>query len=540
MALEDNGRAAVTEKIWVEPTGEAFNSISLEPGSGRPLNPMINAGAIAATSLVEGKTTRQKMNRILDTFARYTGRKMEVDKAVYESESETGHRNRAIAYMLRNFGIIQEDPIPSLEAYFMQCSILVNCRDLGMIAATLANGGINPATGSRAVVSDYVENMLSVMGSCGMYDAAGEWIYSVGMPAKSGVAGGILAVLPGQLGIGVFSPPLDSHGNSVRGVKVCRELSRRLCLHMFHASRGGRAAIRHKRRGGETLSNRLRLERESKVIQVYGGSILAIDLQGDLVFSSAEFILRETITEAAESEHVILNYRHVQGTDLVAANLLCELATRLVRAGKTTILSGTRHLPVIAKIFKKEMPAAVYAQILWIQDFDLALEHCENVLIGTHADLHHSGLRAPFSECELVQGLASDDLTLLQSLCRKSTFSAEQVIIQTDEIPADLFFLIKGKVSAWLDSRGTESKRVATFTPGMVFGEMALLDRSKRAARVVADTDVECLCLPLDALDNLHSTHPSLVIHVMQSLASLLSRRLRKANTELSTLYQSQ
>jgi glutaminase len=213
IALEDNGRTAVTGKVWMEPTGEAFNSISLDPSTGRPLNPMINERAITTTSLVEGKSTKQKMQRMLDVFSRYTGRKMEVDHRVDHSESETGHRNRAIAYMRSNFDIIAEDPIPSLEAYFMQCSILVNCRDLGMMAATLANGGLNPLSGTRAVVGDYVESILSVMGSCGMYDAAGEWIFSVGMPAKSGVAGGIIAVLPGQLGIGVFSPRLDSHGN---------------------------------------------------------------------------------------------------------------------------------------------------------------------------------------------------------------------------------------------------------------------------------------------------------------------------------------
>src|SRR6185295_8447119 len=151
----------------------------------------------------------------------------------------SGHRNRAIGHMLRNFDIV-DDPEDALDLYFRQCSIAVDCRDLSLMAATLANGGVNPLTGERAVHDDYVESILSVMTTCGMYDYAGEWVYWVGMPAKSGVGGGILAVLPGQLAIAVFSPPLDARGNSVRGVAVCKELSRELNLHFLRAPRASR------------------------------------------------------------------------------------------------------------------------------------------------------------------------------------------------------------------------------------------------------------------------------------------------------------
>lgn len=185
MAIEDNGRAEVLKKVWVEPSGEAFNAISLRPEQGQPDNPMINAGAIATTALVQGRTARQKICRILDGIGRYAGRRLQIDHSVYHSESQSGDRNRAIAYMLRNFNIIESDPVPSLDAYFMQCSIAVTCRDLGIMAATLANGGVNPVTGARAIIREHVQSVLSVMGSCGMYDAAGEWIYQVGMPAKS-------------------------------------------------------------------------------------------------------------------------------------------------------------------------------------------------------------------------------------------------------------------------------------------------------------------------------------------------------------------
>ena len=226
MAIEDNGRPEVLKKVWVEPSGEAFNAISLRPGQGQPDNPMINAGAIATTSLVEGRTARQKICRILDGIGRYVGRSLQIDQAVYQSESQSGDRNRAIAYMLKNFNIIESDPIPSLDAYFMQCSISVTCRDLGVMAATLANAGVNPITGARSIIREYVQSVLSVMGSCGMYDAAGEWIYRVGMPAKSGVSGGILAVLPRPARHRCLFPPVGPVGQQCAGSQV---LSRDLC-----------------------------------------------------------------------------------------------------------------------------------------------------------------------------------------------------------------------------------------------------------------------------------------------------------------------
>jgi glutaminase len=244
LALGDRGKKAVLERIGVEPTGEAFNEISLEPGSGRPRNPLINAGAIAATSLIAGHSADDRWSRILALFELYAGRPLVLDESVYRSESETGHRNRAIGHMLRNFGILDGPPDEPLDLYFRQCSITVTCRDLALMAATLAKGGVHPITGQRAIGESDVDEVLSVMTSCGMYDAAGEWLYDVGFPAKSGVAGGVLAVLPGQFGIGVFSPPLDARGNSVRGVAVCSALSQDLELHSLRAARAGLTPFR--------------------------------------------------------------------------------------------------------------------------------------------------------------------------------------------------------------------------------------------------------------------------------------------------------
>jgi len=235
LALEMHGRDHVLSKVGVEPTGEAFNAIVLDEVSNRPFNPMVNSGAIATADLIDGKDYPERVGNLLGMFSRYCGRTVYVDNGVFMSERSTGHRNRAIGHLMLNFGMMRERVEESLELYFQQCSILINCQDLAMMGATLANGGVNPVTGERAIDQRYVKDLLSIMLSCGMYDYAGEWAFRVGIPSKSGVGGGIVAVIPGVAGIGIFSPPLDVKGNSVRGIKVCSELSERFGLHAFES-----------------------------------------------------------------------------------------------------------------------------------------------------------------------------------------------------------------------------------------------------------------------------------------------------------------
>jgi len=235
LALEEHGRDYVLKRVGVEPTGDAFNSIiQLEESSKRPFNPMVNAGAIATTSLIKGANPSERLNRLLDMFGRYVGHDLFIDMPVFLSERTTGHRNRAMAHLMLNFGMIDEKIDEALDLYFQQCSVMVNCRDLAIMAATLANCGINPITQQRAVEARYLRDILTVMYTCGMYNVAGEWAYKVGLPAKSGVSGGIVVVVPQKMGIAVFSPPLDSHGSSVRGMKVCEDLSERFGLHLFN------------------------------------------------------------------------------------------------------------------------------------------------------------------------------------------------------------------------------------------------------------------------------------------------------------------
>ena len=190
LALADHGEAAVRARIGVEPTGDAFNAIALSPGSGIPFNPMVNAGAIAAAGLVGPSVDRSAFERIADTYSAWAGRPLQVDESVYRSERETGHRNRAISHLLRSTGALGGDPDEAVDRYFRQCSVTVDARDLALMGATLAAGGRHPLTGTRVAEPSVVRAMLSVMATCGMYDGAGEWLFDIGLPAKSGVSGG--------------------------------------------------------------------------------------------------------------------------------------------------------------------------------------------------------------------------------------------------------------------------------------------------------------------------------------------------------------
>ncbi len=234
MALSTHGRDRVYKQVGVEPSGDIFNSIELDRFN-RAFNPMVNAGAISTSNLIPGATLEEKREITLRTFSAAAGRQLRIDEDVYRSESRTGHRNRAIAWMLTNFDKMSpEDNMDVLELYFLQCSILVTARDLACMAATLANLGINPLTGENVFEMSCIQDVLSVMLTCGMYDFSGEWAFRVGIPAKSGVGGGIMGVVNRQLGIGTFSPRLDDRGNSIRGIQACTDLSEELGLHAFN------------------------------------------------------------------------------------------------------------------------------------------------------------------------------------------------------------------------------------------------------------------------------------------------------------------
>ena len=236
LALSDNGRANVYRKVNVEPTGMGFNSIvNLEVSDeNRPYNPMINAGAIVTTSLIYGKSKEEKFERILDFMRRATNNpNITVNEEVYECEKITGDRNRALAYFMKSNNVLDGDVEEILDLYFKQCSIEVTARDLARFGAVLANEGLAPWNGQRLMSRDVCRIVKTIMVTCGMYDASGEFAVEVGVPAKSGVGGGILATVPRRYGIGIYGPALDKKGNSIAGLKLIKDLADELDLSIF-------------------------------------------------------------------------------------------------------------------------------------------------------------------------------------------------------------------------------------------------------------------------------------------------------------------
>ena len=534
LALEDHGRPHVLSKVSTEPTGDAFNSISLEPGTGRPRNPMINAGAIATTSLIQGKSPRTRLRRLLEMFALYAGRNLTLDDAVYRSESETGHRNRAIGHMLRNFDILTSDPIPSVELYFQQCSVSVTARDLGVMAATLANRGINPITGKQAIRGEYVESVLSVMGSCGMYDYAGEWIYTIGMPAKSGVAGGVIAVLPGQLGIGVFSPPLDARGNSVRGIRVCDALSRHCDLHLFNRPAMGRSTIRLRFSGAELGSNRVRTPAEAQALRQSGGGIKVYQFQGNLTFTTTEGIVNTVLADAAEASHVIFDCKRVLSVNESACRLLYLTLVKLADRQRPLLFTHVDRLPLLRRYLKLKLGVRFEELFHAFEDNDLALEWCEDRVLDTALPKRATGTKARLKDYELFDGLDAKELGTLRKLLTRRRYRSGEVIINAGDAAGEIFFLASGGVSVFTPPQAESRRRLATFSAGMVFGEMAAIDRAPRSAMIVADSDVQCDVLSLEDFEELGTTHPKVKIKLLENLSLCLCRRLRTANRKLS------
>jgi glutaminase len=231
--IEEQGPEQIEKTIGVDATGMRFNSIvsiefSQKSLGGPEMNSLVNPGAIATTSMVKGSSAAAVWNSILSFHSDFAGRPLTVLEDVYKSEAETNQRNQAIGALMYAYGYIKSNPQQATDIYTRQCSIGVNAKDLGTMAATLANGGKNPVTGKQVLSPDNVPYVLSVMATAGLYDDTGKWLYHTGLPAKSGVGGGIIAVAPGKFGVAVVSPPLDEAGNSVRAQKVIREIVARL------------------------------------------------------------------------------------------------------------------------------------------------------------------------------------------------------------------------------------------------------------------------------------------------------------------------
>ncbi len=233
--LEELGKEEFKAKIGSNATGEPFNSvIALELHKEHPYNPFDNAGAIATVSLLNAKSSDDRWNQIISTYNLFAGRELAVNNEVYQSESDTNAHNRGISWLLKNSGNMYTDPDQACDVYTRQCSVAITCRDLAIMGGTIANGGINPVTKKQVVSKENIQPILAEMMMNGLYENTGNWLYSTGLPGKSGVGGGILAVVPGKCALAVFAPPLDIHGNSVKGQKVGAFLSEKLGWSLFN------------------------------------------------------------------------------------------------------------------------------------------------------------------------------------------------------------------------------------------------------------------------------------------------------------------
>ncbi|WP_084479200.1 glutaminase A [Nocardia jejuensis] len=517
LALADRGPAEVATRIDVEPSGEPFNEISLDPETQRPRNPMINAGAIAAAALIDGRDAADRFERIRRSYSRFAGRELRMNEDVYASEARTGYRNRAIGYLLRGVGVIDIDPDEAVDRYFRQCSIDVTCRDLAMMAATLANNGVNPMTRERALSAPLVEQVLSIMTTSGMYDAAGDWVTTVGLPAKSGVGGGILAVLPGQIGIAVYSPRLDAHGSSVRGVKVCRELSSRLGLHFLHVTRAAHTAIRTAYTVAEAPSRLRRDADELAILRQYGDHARIFELHGDLLFAGAESTVRAVEQTSGELEALVLDLREVGDVSPIAVRMLDDLQRELAATGAKVALvdpdSKLGHM--VSSLDPADPRGRVFI------DRDAATEWCEQLVLDRHrAPGHREHSAFTVEQHPALAEMPDDDRRTLAKEFETRTLARGELIVPRGSPRAGLFLILDGRVRFTFDDRAGRRHRLVSLSAGMSFGEIAMLADATFSNDVYAETTVRLAVLPPDKFDLLTSQAPEIKLALLERLAA--------------------
>jgi glutaminase len=527
LALDSLGASRVESVIGVEPSGDPFNSIRLN-AENHPFNPMVNAGAIACSGLIHEAKGAGAFEHIRRELSRFAGRDLDVDDAVYASESATGDRNRAIGYLLRTNSVITDNVASVLDVYFRQCAILVTARDIAIMAATLANRGINPVTGEQVTTPYAIARTLSVMTSSGMYDYAGEWIYRVGIPAKSGVGGGILAALPARLGLGSYSPRLDKHGNSVRGIKVCEAISAHYDLHMLNRSDDARNSIIADYTIGKNPSRRSRRSHEQEILAAHHQDVRVIELVGTLSLSNVDYVSRQ-LAGKPRPQFVIFDLRRVSSVTRAGARLVAEEFRELAYHHVTVILSGIKRSSESWKIVREWTQG-----ISNLRDFyllDAAIEWAEDQVVyryGGSIDFHDT---TDLSEQPLLAGLSAEDLAALAAPGTTKTWHRGEKIVGAGEPATSLFFLGSGVVHVTLP----DGVRLATLTAGMAFGEMALLEKT-RSADVLADASATAVEIPIADFERFRDAHPKAGERIMRNLAQILADRLIVANTKVNLL----
>ncbi|MCY1023482.1 glutaminase A [Pyxidicoccus sp. MSG2] len=508
LALADLGLDEVLSRVGVEPSGEAFNAISLEPGSGRPLNPMINAGAILTTSLVRASDPVARFERIRVVLSAFAGRRLEMDEAVFTSELETGDRNRALAWLMRNAGSLRCGVDETLDVYFRQCALLATAADVAVMAATLANGGVNPCTKAVVVPQPVAEHVLAVMASCGMYDSAGEWLLRVGLPAKSGVSGGLVAASPGQFGIGLFSPLLDAGGNSVRAAAASRRLAERFQLHLMHHP--GRSAPVITRTGSAlTLqSGRRRRRAERDVLQAHGDAIDVRSLQGDIEFAAAEVVLQSLGTVPAGARWRVLDLQGVSRLHPGAARMLDAAVLELGSRG-VVVAVGDPHRRGLLPHAAVELPSP-----------EEALEWCEDALLESHgASLAPDAALKPEAH-DVLASLDEEARTVLGAAMPAQAWGrGDRVLAADDEV---LLLLLSGRLGAYASGQAPDAaaRRLGSVGAGTAVSRWRPLDDGRVSPTLVAELPCSGRLLRRVQQERLEREHPRVLARLWRQLAS--------------------
>jgi glutaminase len=525
IALSDHGTDAVDAKIDVEPSGEVYNEISLDPVTHRPRNPMINAGALVAANLVAGETPEEQVERIQRIYSAYAGRELELDEEMFAAQVEVGHRNRAIGHMLRAFEILEGDPNIAHEVYLQACSILVTCRDLALMGATWANGGVNPLTGESVLSSELTERVLSVMSTCGMYDAAGSWFAEVGLAAKSGVGGGIVAVLPGQLSIAAFSPRLDRHGNSVRAFKACRRLSHDLELHELHVARAAHSAIRDAYDIVDFPSAIQRPQADRHVLEEHGHKARVYEVHGDLLFAGVESVVRE-VTDALEGlDLMVLDVRRVGEVADISRRLLSELRAYVENQGREgALVDPDGWLARLApsdngpRVFRSVAAAAVW---------------CEDWLIERYGEHRPAEEQFPFRDHPLFAHASADVVDELGQRLKSRSYADGDLIVREGDTEAGAFFVMRGRVRSSLTTADGIRRNLATLSPGSCFGEAYVVTGGGHPLTMHAEGPVELYELTRDEFSRIRDDNPELWSAILYmfvfAIRDDLDRALRSA-----------
>ena len=554
LALDDLGSAELAKRIDVEPSGDPFNEISLQSGTGRPANPMINAGAIATVGQIKGRGGVDRLSRItgiMDLAAEGSPGELEINRTVYHAENLNGHRNRALAWLLRSFEILDSDPEPVVQDYFLECSTDVTTENLSMMAATLANKGVNPVTGREVFSEETTRQVLGVMMTCGMYDAAGNWMIDVGLPAKSGVDGGIMVVVPGQLGIGVYSAPLDEHGNSVRGAAAIRRVTRDLGLHYADASPLGGSTLRAHYSLADASLGVVRSTELSRITSQFGDRCQILEVSGDLGFAETETMARTVVELDDEVSMVIIDFQGVDDFGRAAILMLASLTASWRNAGKDIIFIDwtetlVEHLLDYIEVHddlelpdprdKAKAASAGHIDLPWESDepeeeiqgefrlFDnrsAALEWAELRLAHRYARQILQTDDAPREPetAPVFDFLEDRDVNVLADYMELRSYTAGTVIRRVGQPFGGIYFIRSGRVELAAEGRDDTRYRHVYLSPGSTFGEFALSYTGRQLTTIRAIDDAEILVLSAQKIAEIEKSDPQLAIRLWTAIA---------------------